>query len=167
MEDQTHTQDTPARVERLWTEVLWGLDTPKPKATAFDNEDQVDQLMTIGPITIRSCCAHHLVPVMGSAWVGYIPGKSLLGLSKFHRLAQWHFARPTVQEVATKRYADDLHKILNPAGLGVIVRCQHFCVAWRGVKGDGSFVTSDLRANIRDDAAARSEFMGFVRGQDF
>lgn len=167
LDGTTHTLDTPDRVERLWREVLWGLHEPQPPGMVFPNEHQVDQLMTIGPIEIRSCCAHHLVPVIGSAWVGYIPGDKILGISKFHRIAQWHFARPTVQEVATKEFATAIYKALSPVGLGVVVRADHFCVKWRGVRGDGTFVTSDLRGELRHDATARAEFMGFVRGQGF
>lgn len=167
LEDSPHTKDTPQRVERLWKEVLWGVHTPRPAMTTFLNDQQVDQLMTIGPIQIHSCCSHHLVPVIGQAWIGYLPGNHLLGLSKFHRLAQWMFARPTDQESATKQLGDDLVELLSPLGLGVVVRAEHYCVKWRGVKGDGTFVTSDVRGLLRENAAARQEFMMFVKGQGF
>lgn len=157
-----HTAATAKRMGRMWVEAMWGRFTPRPLLTAFPSE--TDQLYTVGPITVRSMCAHHMLPVIGSVQIGILPGKTILGLSKFTRLAQWVFARPTVQEDATRHLAGEIEAACQPAGLAVVARCRHMCCEWRGVKDATQMTTSDMRGVLREDATARAEFLSLIRG---
>lgn len=158
-----NTEDTPDRVTRMYCdEVMRGLYEPMPKLTTFPNVSDLDELVCSGPISIRSMCSHHLVPVLGHAYIGIIPGDKLIGLSKFNRLAQWVFAKPCMQEEATQELANILAAELRPRGLGVVVQAQHFCLKWRGVKDDGHMATSVLRGIIKEAPQARAEFFQFV-----
>jgi GTP cyclohydrolase IA len=155
-----HTKDTPRRVAKmLATEIFSGLYEPPPQATAFEAPN-LDQVYAVGPATIRSACAHHLVPIIGQAWFGIMPGRKVIGLSKFSRLAHWAMARPTVQEEATEHLADLLWDATEPQGLAVVVRARHFCCAWRGIRDDGQLmVSSVVRGRFREDPAMRQELM--------
>lgn len=164
-----HTAGTPGRVARMMVrEVFAGLFEPPPALTSFPNEQALDQLYAVGPIAVRSCCAHHLVPIIGQAWIGVLPGESLIGLSKFHRLTAWIMARPQTQEEATQQLADALCDAIKPIGLAVIVRARHFCTAWRGVRDEPSLMTTSvMRGALLTAPAARAEFMSLVSGMGY
>lgn len=166
-----NTTDTARRVAKMLVhEVFAGRYEPAPTATAFPNVRQVDELYAVGPITVRSACAHHLVPIMGEAWVGVIPADGkLIGLSKFHRLAEWVMARPQIQEEAVQQLADVLAEACgDPIGLGVVVRAEHLCCGWRGVRDRGSrMVSSVLRGALREKPEARAEFYAVIEGMGF
>ena len=164
-----NTHDTPSRVARMLVrESMAGRYTQCPPLTDFPNARDVDQLYTVGPITVRSICAHHLVPIVGDAWIGVIPGERLIGLSKFHRVAAWIMARPQIQEEATEQLADALEKAIEPRGLGVVVRASHLCCSWRGVRDDDSLMTTTVvRGLLKADALARGEFMATIAGMGF
>ena len=161
-----HASGTPARVAKMFLgELFAGLTAPKPALTEFPNDEGIDQMLMVGPIAVRSTCAHHLAPILGRCWIGVLPSQqgNLLGLSKYARLARWVFARPCVQEDATKMLADELEAALDPVGLGVIVEAEHACMRWRGVKETAALmVTQDLRRALRDDSDARQEFLRAV-----
>lgn len=174
--DDPQMHDTPRRMAKLYVrEVFAGRYDPKPAMRAFPNTRHLDELYTIGPITIRSACSHHLVPTIGHAWIGVIPGDEVLGLSKFNRLAHWVFARPQIQEEATMQLADEIEAVLGPVGscggprgLAVVVKAKHLCVSWRGVKDEASaMVTSVLRGTLKDSPEGRSEFFQLIRAQGF
>lgn len=163
-------KETPQRVARLLVEVMRGRFEPKPEIKDFENSLHIDQLYTVGPIEIRSMCSHHLVPIIGEAWYGIIPNEDgrLLGLSKFARLADWIFARPHMQEEATKMLADEVEALTNSRGLAVMVRAKHMCTVWRGVKqSNSSMITTDVRGVLRTDASAKNEFIQTVKGLGF
>lgn len=165
-----NTTDTAARVARMWIrEIFAGRYQPGPAITSFPNARQLDQCYAVGPIAVRSACAHHLVPIVGQAWVGVIPGERVIGLSKFHRLVAWIMARPHIQEDATEQIADAIATAADePAGLAVVVRARHFCCGWRGVKDDASLmVTSVMRGALRTSDAARAEFFSLIRGMGY
>ena len=160
-------RDTPERVARMYLdEVMRGLTEPCPKVTTFPNPKGYDELICVGPISLRSMCSHHLVPVIGKCWIGMIPGDKFIGLSKFNRLAQWVFAKPCMQEHATKELVHLLEEKVEPRGLGVVVKAQHFCLQWRGVKDSGYMATSAVRGILREDGTARQEFFQFVGNND-
>ena len=164
-----NTMETPTRVARMLVdETQRGRFHPRPKMTAFPNTRHLDELYTVGPITVRSTCSHHLVPILGHAWIGVIPGDTLIGLSKFHRLAEWVMARPQIQEEAAVQLADEIEGLIKPKGLAVIVKAEHLCCTWRGVRDGGSQMgTSIMRGALRENAAARSEFMETIKGHGY
>ena len=166
-----NTEDTPARVARMLVrEVFAGRYAARPELTTFPNVAKLDQILMVGPIAVRSCCAHHLVPIIGQAWVGMIPDQfsRLLGLSKVHRLTAWIMARPQIQEEATQMLADELEAATSPRALGVVVRAKHFCCAWRGVRDEPSLMTTSvMRGLFKEDPRARAEFMSLIGGMGF
>lgn len=164
-----NTDRTAERVARMWVrEIFAGRFQPKPDVTDFPNAQKLDELYVVGPVSIRSCCAHHFCPIDGKAWCGVIPGDRIIGLSKFNRIADWILARPQIQEEATVQLADEIEAAIKPRGLGVMLRASHACMTWRGVRdGDAMLTTSVLRGILREAPAARSEFLAMVGGQKF
>ncbi len=164
-ENDSNTKETAQRVTKMYiNEWFGGRYDPMPKVTTFPNDKEIDQLYTVGPITIHSTCSHHLAPIVGKAWVGVIPGEELIGLSKFARLARWIFARPQIQEDATKQFADLLEDLIRPKGLIVVVKATHMCMTSRGVKDPASLMTtSDVRGLLKTEAAARQEFFALIK----
>jgi GTP cyclohydrolase IA len=164
-----NTRETPERVARmLVNEIFAGRYTAPPQMTAFPNDKHLDQLYAVGPVTVRSCCAHHLVPILGHAWMGVLPNERLIGLSKFSRLTDWVMARPQIQEEATAQLADELWQSLAPAGLAVVVRARHFCCAWRGIRDEGQLMTTSImRGAFRTGQTAPAEFWQLIAGMGY
>jgi GTP cyclohydrolase I len=168
--DNDHnTRETAKRVAKMYVhEVFKGRYMPRPDITDFPNAKNLDQLYTVGPITVRSACSHHLVPIVGKAWIGVIPGDRVVGLSKFNRLTEWIMARPQIQEEATMQLADEIESLIKPKALAVVVQAQHMCMTWRGVRDMGSsMTTSVMRGAFRENPAARDEFLSIIRGQGY
>lgn len=164
-----NTRETAARVARMYVhEVFKGRYLPPPKVTDFPNAKHLDEIYTVGPITVRSACSHHFVPITGQCWIGVKPGERIIGLSKFNRLVEWVMARPQIQEEAAIMLADTIEDLIAPEGIAVIVKAKHLCMTWRGVKDNGTqMVTSVMRGIFRDEAKARAELMDILRGQGF
>ena len=161
-----NTKDTGARVARMYIgEVFAGRYAPSPDLTAFPNVQSYDELYLVGPITVRSTCAHHLQNIRGNCWIGIYPGKNVLGLSKFYRLAEWIAARPQIQEEMTIQIADLLEAETAAEGIAVVVKAEHMCVTHRGVKEHASdMTTSVLRGVLRDNSDTRAEFFRLLQG---
>lgn len=169
-QDNDHnTRDTARRVAKLYVrEVFAGRYQTAPKVTDFPNAKALDEIYTVGPITIRSACSHHLCPVMGHVWFGVIPGERVIGLSKFARLADWIMSRPQIQEEAVVQLADELEARIAPQGLAVVMKAEHTCMSWRGVRDhETSMTTSVMRGLFRDRPEARAELMKLIEGQRF
>jgi GTP cyclohydrolase I len=149
--------ETPARMARAYAELL----TPRDFAlTTFDNDEGYDELVLARSIPIRSVCEHHLLPFVGVAHVGYLPGDRILGLSKLARVVELFAHRAQVQERLTKQVADYLSRHLRPRGVGVVIEAEHMCMTLRGVQAVGSrTVTSTLLGTLREDARSRAEFL--------
>lgn len=164
-----NTRDTGRRVARMFIdEVFAGRYTAMPAVTEFPNASALDELMIIGPITVRSACSHHLCPVIGKVWIGVMPNQhsNLIGLSKYARLAQWVMGRPQIQEEAVLQLADLLQQKVRPDGLAVLMQADHFCMQWRGVKDMGAKMTNSvMRGAFKTDAALRSEFLALIRAR--
>ncbi len=163
-----NTKDTAKRVAKMFLhEVYKGRYLPPPKITDFPNAMQLDEMYVTGPITIRSACSHHLVPIVGKCWIGIIPGDRVIGLSKFNRIVEWFAARPQIQEELTVQIADFIEREIAPKGLAVIVDATHLCMTWRGVREtmEASMKTSVMRGIMRDDIAARNEFLALVNSK--
>jgi GTP cyclohydrolase I len=149
-------QETPARMARAYAELF----TPAPfELTTFPNDEGYDELVLARDIPLRSVCEHHLLPFVGIAHVGYLPGERILGLSKLARVVGHFAARPQVQERLTKQIADWLDEQLEPRGVGVVIAAEHTCMTLRGVQAIGSStVTSTLLGTLRADGRSRQEF---------
>ena len=166
VERDHNTRETAGRVAKMFcTEVFAGRYEPAPKVTKFPNINRVDEITVVGPISVRSACAHHFVPIMGDAFVAVIYGKELIGLSKFHRSVEWICSRPQIQEEAVSEIADYLERELEPLGLMVVMRAQHLCCGWRGVRQDASrMVSSVVRRRFVGDNNARAEALALMKG---
>ena len=149
--------ETPARMAKAYAELL----TPRDFAlTTFGNDEGYDELVLARSIPIRSVCEHHLLPFVGVAHVGYLPGERILGLSKLARVVELFACRPQVQERLTKQVADWLDTNLRPRGVGVVIEAEHLCMSLRGVQAIGArTVTSTLLGTLREDARSRAEFL--------
>jgi GTP cyclohydrolase I len=158
-----NTHDTARRVAKMYlTEVFRGRYLPAPPVTEFPNASCLNELMIVGPITVRSACSHHFCPIMGRLWIGLMPNEhsNLIGLSKYARLADWVMCRPQIQEEAITQLADLLMNVVTPDGLAVVMEADHFCMHWRGVKDDATkMVNSVMRGSFLKDAALRREFL--------
>ena len=131
--------------------------------TTFANDEGYDELVLVRGIPMRSVCEHHLLPFVGVAHVGYLPGRRILGLSKLARVVEHLGRRPQVQERLTKQVADWLDQQLQPQGVGVVIEAEHTCMTLRGVRAAGSStITSALTGSIRDDPRTRQEFLALA-----
>ena len=161
-----NTQDTARRVAKMYVnEVFRGRYTPIPPVTEFPNASSLNELMIVGPITVRSACSHHFCPIMGRLWVGLMPNQhsNLIGLSKYSGLAEWIMTRPHIQEEAITQMAELLMQKVKPDGLAVVMEADHFCMHWRGVKDTASkMVNSVMRGSFLEDAALRREFLSLI-----
>ncbi len=158
--DAEAVRQTPRRMARAYAELF----TPRPfEATTFPNDEGYDELVLARSIPLRSVCEHHLLPFVGVAHVGYIPGDRILGLSKLARVTEHFAARPQVQERLTVQIADWLEQALDPVAAGVVIEAEHTCMTLRGVQARGaSTVTSAVRGLMRTDPRCRQEFLGLV-----
>jgi GTP cyclohydrolase I len=168
IENDHNTAETAERVAKMYLhEVFKGRYHHQPKVASFPNVKKLDEIYTVGPITVRSACSHHLVPIMGNCWIGIKPGERVIGLSKFTRVADWVFSRPHIQEEAVMILADEIERLCKPQGLGIIIKAQHYCMKWRGVKEpQTSMVNSVVRGDFRHDPSLKQEFFELVRQQE-
>ena len=157
-----NTRGTARRVARMFLhEVFRGRYHPMPPVTEFPNAERLNELMIIGPITVRSACSHHLVPILGKLWIGVLPSEqsNLVGLSKYSRIADWIMSRPQIQEEAVMQLADLLESRLRPDGLAIVLEADHYCTQWRGVKDETHMTNSVMRGQFLVNAELRREFL--------
>ncbi|MDH6303145.1 GTP cyclohydrolase I [Polynucleobacter sphagniphilus] len=161
-----NTQNTSRRVAKMFVkEVFNGRYVEQPVLTKFPNVSRLNELMIIGPITVRSACSHHLCPIMGRIWIGVLPSKesALIGLSKYSRLTEWVMCRPQIQEEAVVELADMLEKKIKPIGVAIVMDADHFCMQWRGVKDrDSKMVNSVMRGAFLKDSNLRRAFLSLL-----
>ena len=165
--DSDHnTQDTAKRVAKMYlNEVFRGRYVAPPPVTEFPNVEHLNELMIVGPITIRSACSHHFCPIMGRVWIGVMPNQhsNLIGLSKYARLADWVMSRPQIQEEAVTQMANLLQEKIQPDGLALVMEADHFCMHWRGVKDvNAKMINSVMRGSFLKDANLRREFLSLI-----
>lgn len=158
--DSEGMADTPRRMAAAYKELL----TPRSfNLTTFPNDEGYDELVLARGIPIRSVCEHHLLPFVGVAHVGYLPGERILGLSKLARVVEMFAHGPQLQERLTKQVADWLDDQLKPRGVGVVVDTEHLCMTLRGVQATGSrTLTSALTGTLREDPRSRAEFLALT-----
>lgn len=167
VDNDHNSQDTARRVAKMFVqEVFRGRYVEAPALTEFPNVSQLNELMTIGPIKVRSACSHHLCPIIGKIWIGVLPNSesSLIGLSKYARMVEWIMSRPQIQEEAVAQLADKLELSMQPDGLAIVMEADHFCMHWRGVKDDGSKMTNSImRGAFLQDSSLRREFLSLMK----
>jgi GTP cyclohydrolase I len=158
--DSEALRETPGRMVRAYAELF----TARPfNLTTFPNDEGYDEMVLARSIPMHSVCEHHLLPFVGVAHVGYLPGDRILGLSKLARVVEQFARRPQVQERLTKQVADWLQEHLQPKGVGVVIEAEHTCMTLRGVKATGSStVTSTLLGTFRSDVRSRQEFLSSI-----
>jgi GTP cyclohydrolase IA len=154
-------RETPRRVASALAEML----TPHPfEATTFPNDEGYDELVIARSIPFHSLCEHHVLPFVGVAHVGYLPGERIIGLSKLARVVEMYARRLQVQERMTVQIASWLEDTLAPRGVGVVLEAEHLCMSLRGVTKPGTrTVTSALLGTVRDDVRTREEFLDLTR----
>ncbi len=165
--DHDHnTQDTAKRVAKMFVEeVFRGRFVPMPAVTEFPNAERLNELMIVGPITVRSACSHHFCPIFGKVWIGILPNEhsNLIGLSKYARICDWVMSRPQIQEEAVTMLANELMGRVRPDGLAIVMEADHFCMHWRGVKDtDSAMVNSVMRGAFLKDPNLRREFLSLL-----
>lgn len=159
--DNESLVETPRRMAHALLEMT----TPRDfEFTTFANEEDYDELVMVQDIPLQSLCEHHMLPFVGRAHVGYLPGERILGLSKFARMVELHSRQPQTQERMTKQIADHLNDLLQPRGVGVVIEAEHTCMSLRGARASGALTTtSTLLGQLREDQRSRAEFMSLTR----
>jgi len=163
-EDDPNMRETPRRWARMMVnEVCSGSYRDAPKITTFPKAEGADQVYVVGPLSVRSLCSHHLLPITGRAWVVVWPGESLVGLSKFARLCDWVMRRPQIQEEATAQLADAIEALCAPRAVAVTVDAEHHCMTYRGVLHERSrMVTSVMRGAFLTDPDLKAEGLRLI-----
>ena len=165
-----NTHNTARRTAKMYLqEVFAGRYVQQPVITEFPNAEALNELMLVGPITVRSACSHHLCPIIGKLWIGIMPNKdtNVIGLSKYARLAEWVMGRPQIQEEAVVQLADLIQQKTRPDGLALVMHASHYCMAWRGVKDMNSrMINSIMRGAFLRNSDLRKEFLSLIALKD-
>ena len=161
-----NTDNTARRVAKMYVnEVFRGRYVQAPSITEFPNAEHLNELMIVGPITVRSACSHHFVPVIGKVWIGVMPNEhtNVIGLSKYARLAEWIMGRPQIQEEAVVQLADLIMDKTQPDGLPIVIEASHYSMDWRGVKDiDSKMINYVIRGVFLKDPNLRREFLSLI-----
>ena len=166
LENDHNTGNTARRVAKMYLkEVFNGRYVTGPTVTEFPNAEHLNELMIVGPSTVRSACSPHFCPGIGKVWIGLMPHEhtNVIGLSKYARLAEWIMGRPQIQEEAVVQLADLIQEKTQPDGLAIVMEASHYCMAWRGVKDmDSKMINSVMRGVFLKDANLRREFLSLI-----
>ena len=158
-------KETPKRVIRSYKDFFSGYNSDPREILSkkFKEVDGYDEIIILKNIRLESHCEHHMVPFIGTAHVGYLPRKKVVGLSKLARLVEVFAKRLQIQEKLTAQIANAIDEVLQPKGVGVVIEASHLCVATRGIhKPESSMVTSRMLGTFRDDQATRKEFLDLI-----
>lgn len=166
-----NTFDTPQRVARMYVnELLAGRYSAPPCITEFDSAETFDDLIVTGPIELRSTCAHHLMPIYGTAVIGILPAADgrIIGLSKYDRVVHHFAARFQVQEDLTRQIGAYLMEATAPRGLAVRLRAVHMCKTHRGVQAShrSQMISSAYYGDLKENPRLKEEFLQECRGLD-
>ena len=165
-----NTARTARRVAKMYIhEVFKGRYVQPPAITEFPNAEHLNELMIVGPITVRSACSHHFCPVIGKIWIGVLPNEhtNVIGLSKYARLVDWVMGRPQIQEEAVVQLADLIMEKTQPDGLAIVMEASHFCMSWRGVREmDSKMLNSVMRGVFLTNSTLRREFLALIPGRN-
>jgi GTP cyclohydrolase I len=163
--DRDGLVETPGRVARAFEEFFAGY-SQDPAAIlkkTFEEIEGYDEMISLRGIRFESHCEHHMAPIIGRAWVAYIPNGRVVGISKLARVVEVYARRLQIQEKMTAQIANTINEVLKPQGVGVIIKAQHHCMTTRGVhKPDTDLVTSRMLGCFRDNPATRQEFISLA-----
>ena len=163
--DREGLEATPERVVRSYEEFYAGYqqDPVEILRTTFEETEGYDEMVVLKDITFESHCEHHMVPVIGKAYVAYLPDKRVVGISKLVRVVEAYAKRLQIQEKMTAQIANAINDTLHPKGVAVVVEGEHQCMTTRGVHKAGvAMVTSTMLGAFRDDASTRREFLAII-----
>ena len=166
--DRDGLKDTPARLMRAYREYFAGYASDPEDAlrTTFKETDGYDEMIVLRGVTFESHCEHHLAPIVGRAWVGYVPDHRVVGISKLARVVELYARRLQIQERLTAQIANSIDTVLKPRGVAVVIKATHHCMMSRGVRRHGAdLVTSRMLGCFRDQPMTRSEFLALVDSQ--
>jgi len=166
--DRDGLRDTPQRLARAYREYFCGYDEDPEQVLrkTFSEVDGYDEMIVLRGVTFESHCEHHMAPIIGRAWVGYLPGKRVVGISKLARVVEIFSKRLQIQERLTAQIANTIDEVLKPKGVAVVVKAAHHCMISRGVHKRGAdLVTSRMLGVFRDQAITRSEFLSLVNAE--
>ena len=158
-------RETPARVTRSFEEFFagYGQDPVEILEKTFEEIEGYDEMIVLRGIRFESHCEHHMAPIIGQAWVAYIPDGRVVGISKLARVVDVYARRLQIQEKMTAQIANTINDVLKPQGVGVVIKASHHCMTTRGVhKPDTDLVTSLMLGCFRDNALTRQEFLGMA-----
>jgi GTP cyclohydrolase IA len=157
--------ETPARVARAFEEFFagYGQDPALILHRTFDEIEGYDEMIVLRGIRFESHCEHHLAPIIGQAWVAYVPNGRVVAISKLARVVEAYAKRLQIQERMTPQIANTIDDVLKPQGVGVIIKATHHCMTTRGVHQPGTeLVTSRMLGCFRDNPLTRQEFLSVV-----
>jgi GTP cyclohydrolase I len=164
--DREGLLDTPKRVAKAYKEWFGGyeVDPHGLLSTTFEEVVGYDEIVILRNIHFHSHCEHHMAPIIGTATVGYLPSDRVVGISKLARVVDAYAKRFQIQEVMTKQIACCINAVLNPRGVGVVIRAKHMCIGSRGIcKPDSDMITSSMMGVFRESSQARSEFLSLAQ----
>jgi GTP cyclohydrolase I len=163
--DRDGRLDTPARLARAYEEYFRGY-TEDPEdilSTTFEETEGYDEMIALRGIRFESHCEHHIAPIIGRAWVSYIPNGRVVGISKLARIIEVYAKRLQIQEKMTAQIANAIDSVLQPQGVGVVIKAEHHCMTARGIMKPGTdLVTSRMLGVFRESAATRQEFLSMI-----
>ena len=157
--------ETPSRVTRALEEsfVGYALDPAAILQKSFDEIEGYDEMIVLRAVRFESHCEHHMAPILGRAWVGYVPNGRVVGISKLARVVEIYSKRLQIQERLTAQVANTIDDVLKPQGVGVVIKASHHCMTTRGVhKPDSDLVTSRMLGCFRDNPELRREFLSMT-----
>ncbi|WP_414461728.1 GTP cyclohydrolase I FolE [Hyphomicrobium sp. DY-1] len=163
--DRDGLKETPARVTKAFEEWFrgYGEDPEAILNKTFEEIEGYDEMIVLRGIRFESHCEHHMAPIIGRAWVGYIPNGRVVGISKLARVVNAYAKRLQIQEKMTAQIANAIEEALHPQGVAVIIKAEHHCMTTRGVLKPGTdMVTSRMLGVFRDNAITRQEFLALV-----
>jgi GTP cyclohydrolase I len=167
--DRDGMRETPARVARSYEEFFTGYaqDPTEILQKTFEEIEGYDEMIVLRGVRFESHCEHHMAPIVGRAWIAYIPQGRVVGISKLARVVDIYAKRLQIQEKMTAQIANTINDVLQPQGVGVIIKATHHCMTTRGVhKADTDLVTSRMLGVFRDNALTRQELLGLARTDD-
>lgn len=161
-----NSRETPNRLAKMWVdEIFRGRYEAPPKCTVFPNRKDVTELVISKGIGVMSVCSHHWQTISGTCAIGYIPGDSVIGLSKLTRIVDWFGRRGQIQEELGEQIADYLTDLLKPKAVIVVIKSRHYCMIARGVNSEEDkalMITTAVRGSIAENEAMRSEFLTLI-----
>jgi GTP cyclohydrolase IA len=164
--DRDGLRETPARLVRAFAEYFsgYGQDPEQILQRTFEEIDGYDEMVVLRNVPFESHCEHHLAPIIGRAWVAYVPDRRVVGISKLARVVDAFARRLQIQERLTSQIANTIDEVLKPQGVAVVIRATHHCMSTRGIRKPGAdLVTSRMLGCFRDNLMTRQEFLAMTQ----